>query len=247
MRKMDNDEEIEKEIIDYIKKNNAESASKRIDAVHLYDLLPGCLRKSWFSKKMHVEDSEQNVLWYLRGHGVHDFIENLYAKYKGAKTEQRQEYDIDGNKILFTPDIMTNEAIIDIKTAAKLRKEECYPHHKTQVMWYCALTGRKTGILIYFTFLKYSEELKRYISEEHLRAYKFNFLEQELEMARNEMKERFYKFKGYLDRNEMPPKELKPNEEWACSYCQYKTTCNGVAPQSEAAPSDKKQSNIDNF
>jgi len=107
--------------------------------------------------------------------------------------------------------------ILEEKTTRKKIPAVPYDHHVRQVEYYRVLLerhGKPVGIGAVL-----------YVDVNKARARAFPvFFDRSLEEVEKEMLEKAEKLKGYLQRKELPPRDMV-SEIWLCNYCRYSMEC----------------------
>ena len=111
----------------------------------------GCLRKAWYNRLMgdrelrHLAPNRHVVLGL--GLSIHMVVEEVLREL-GYVTERQLIVEAGGVRIAGTPDALSNDHVVEIKTVGRT-PDQPYPQHLMQLNAYLALTGVERGYLVY--------------------------------------------------------------------------------------------------
>ena len=126
---------------------------------------------------------------------------------KNVVVEAEIVKEVDGVYIVGTPDILTDDSVIDIKTTSQSVSKP-RDEHVVQVNVYMWMTNRKKGYLVYI------------IRNENIRIFEVEYDEKLIELFLHHAK----KLAECFTKKQAP----KPEYGWRCARCQYWERC-GIA------------------
>lgn len=136
---------IENRIIELAKKYQED----RSNTIHVTDLTT-CIRKSYYIKKYGFPMDKKMAFWMLFGALVHEIVNPTIAEAFNGQTEVRKTYKFGDIEIEATPDILTDNMVIEVKTCARV-PERPYSSHQEQINAYLHIFDRPKGLIVYIS------------------------------------------------------------------------------------------------
>ncbi len=165
----------------------------------------GCLRKSYYNRKLATRLTELQQISILFGNGIHHQLQEL-LRGKGWVIEYEVRYNFKKFELIGHVDAYNpkNNIILEIKSTSKA-PEKPYEEHVRQINAYLAMTKSKKGYIIYIT------------KNGRVKVFPITF---DKKLWDNTIKRAFYLF--YSLRDNKPP---KPEPSILCKYCPWKWRC----------------------
>ena len=205
MPNISRDKAMENKFLDDLKAKMDQEDEDRLGEIHISDLTY-CLLKAYFRRKGYVkEESRESLMVKSIGKSFHEFFEVL----KGYV----REYEVKRYGVVGTID-MFKDYPIEIKTGRKNIKsiEDINKSYIRQIAYYCLLTNKTTGFLIYIYVVKASIKIFKLDYKDVLESYKKEFFE------------RLEKLKKAL-KDDDPSILENSNWDWECQACPFRNIC----------------------
>ena len=168
----------------------------------------GCLRKAYYTRRggsadlSHIAPSKRVIMGL--GLSTHLVFEEI-LKEMGYESEQEVVREFDGFKLAGTPDAVSDDHVVEIKTCNRL-PDEAYPHHAMQLNAYLGLLGKSLGYIVYIC--------KR---DGNVRVFQIGYDERMFQ----DLLSRAARLHRHLREDSPPP----PEPSFICNYCEWKWQC----------------------
>lgn len=167
-----------------------------------------CLRKAYYDKKEYLPPTPNELLYFLTGLGLQDVL----TQSMNANTICYQD---SGLKILFSPDYIVDEMLIELKTTRinqnRLDVGEFPDGWIKQLKSYCKVLNKNMALLIVITLVSPA-----------ISYYELSFTDNEIEDNWKWLINRLLLLDDAL-KNNIPPEAL--NQDWECKECRYSARC----------------------
>lgn len=146
-----------KTIVDDMREALFEVYNEIRPGIHVSDLTTSCPRKTAFRNIDARECTDKELNYYTIGRNCHEALQFLMKKFPGKYvTEKSVEYDdIEGHIDIFDE---KNNIPYEMKTNRSLIYRGPKPTHLRQLRAYMAITGAKTGYLLYVMLLQFNKD-----------------------------------------------------------------------------------------
>ena len=178
------------------------------DTIHVGELTY-CLLKSYYERKYGVNYSDEKIVILGLGQATHFLVESFVGE--GVVKEFRVEHGLEGFKLTGRPDLIVDDAVIELKTTSHIPVQP-FSHHVLQLQAYLHLLDRRYGFIVYVC--KRRGRVKAFRVERDPGAWE-------------EIVGRARRLHLALVRGEPPEPEPGP----LCRYCEFRSMCRKLARQ----------------